>query len=1049
MGYIGLGMKNEKGDVLPDTVDFNFHIKPILSDRCFKCHGPDENARKADLRLDIEKSAFASLDSLSNRFAIVPGNITESMLVHRISSMDDDMIMPPPESNLSLSTTEIELIKKWIKQGAKWKRHWSLIPPVRPKLPKTKKRSWAQNEIDFFILDKMQDMKLDPAEPATREKLLRRITFDLTGLPPTLDEIENFVNDGRDDAFINIVEDLLSRPAYGERMASIWLDAARYADSHGYQDDRPRTMWPWRDWVIEAFNSNMPYDSFAIYQLSGDLLPDPSYFQTLATAFNRNHPITQEGGVVNEEYVTEYVADRTNTASTVFMGLTMECARCHDHKYDPILQKDYYELFAFFNDIDEKGQINYFDEAPFPHMKVENKQLENLQVFLKKKIKELDSLYSNLALTSTEIEKQNEILEDGIKPESIEDESHYFSLDVVNGLITKDDNNIDHQAEMNTGLQKELQPAVARIGKSGNGLQFDGHNFLNLGDIGDYEWYNPFSFGCWIKPSKRRSKDQGILVRRNGEQKRGGYEFALTRKGTLKMSLIHDQNVDKAAVETTTNINPQKWTHVFVTYDGSGKAGGINLFIDGRRQRKTILTDNLSNKSILTGNDLLAGNWTHRNRNRKEIEGFKYGIIDEIRIFDRQLSQLEVAAISQIQRSFNDELIREHLILKHSARADSIKNELLFARRDLQPIPSIMIMEAMDTLKKTFVLERGAYDAYGDEVQASPPESVMSFNPEFPKNRLGLAQWMTHPDHPLTARVMVNRLWQMMMGAGIVTTPEDFGNQGALPSHPDLLDWLAIEFVESGWDIKAMIKKIALSSTYQQSAVIDEKKQLIDPQNVYLSRGPNRRLTAEMLRDNALMVSELLHDSIGGKWVKPHQPKGLWKELANQIGENKYRPGQRNELYRRSLYTYWKRTIPPPSMLTFDAAERAVCVVKRQATSTPLQSLILMNDPQFLETSKFLAVQMLTKSTEGNLMSGLIHGFQKVTSRMPSISELEILEEMLNNELEIFSNEPAKAEEYLNIGGKPVEKNFDKVELAAWTHLANTLINLDEAKMKS
>ncbi len=1041
--------KGDQSYELPDTVDFNFHIKPILSDRCFKCHGPDENARKADLRLDIPEEAFASLDSLGNQFAIDPGNISKSVLVHRISSLDEEKVMPPPESNLSLTAFEIELIKKWIRQGAQWKKHWSFIPPVSQIIPKVKKKSWPENEIDYFILKKLEEQKLQPAKQASKEKLLRRISFDLTGLPPTLDEIEHFIRDDSEDAYAKVIDELLSRPAYGERMASIWLDAARYADSHGYQDDRPRTMWPWRDWVIDAFNSNMSYDSFIVHQLGGDLLPDPGYFQKLATAFNRNHPITQEGGVVNEEYVTEYVADRTNTASTVFMGLTMECARCHDHKYDPIQQKDYYRLFAFFNDIDEKGQINYFDEAPKPNMKVEDAELEQLRNFLEDKIKELESTYSYLNTSSDHPNQSNHPDQGQINIQLEKDVQHSFLLDEVQGLSTVDNENINHRAEMNTGLQSELVAATARPGRFNTGLQFDGHNFLNLGDIGDFEWYHTFSLGCWIKPNNHRKKDQGILVRRNGEQKRGGYELAITTSGKLRMSLVHNQNEEKVVVESRTAISPQTWHHVFVTYDGSGRAAGLNLFINGRLQNKLIKADQLDTKSILTGNDLLAGNWTHRNRIREDIEGFKNGFIDEIKIFHRQLSQFEVASLAKIQIDRSTDLQKEYANLTQSSYADSLRAELFFARRDLQPVPSIMIMESMDTLKKTYVLDRGAYDAPAEEVEAMPPESIMPFDLSLSKNRLGLAQWLTHPDHPLTARVMVNRLWQLMFGSGIVSTPEDFGNQGALPSHPELLDWLALEFIKSDWNIKYILKKMALSSTYRQSAFIDEQKLLKDPQNVYLSRGPNKKLTAEMMRDNALAVSGLLHDSVGGKWVKPYQPRGLWKELANQIGENKYRPGVKNELYRRSLYTYWKRTIPPPTMLTFDASERAVCVVKRQDTSTPLQSLILLNDPQYLEASKFLAAQMLEYVGQGDIRTGLSHGFEKVTSRTPAMKELDILEEMLNEEIDLFSKEPDKAKAYLSVGEKPLDKKYDEIKLAAWTHVANTLINLDEAKMKS
>ncbi len=1049
---------------LPKKVDFNFHIKPILSDRCFACHGPDEKSRKGDLRLDIEAGAFAMLDSSEQRYAIIPGNLKNSTLVHRITTTDPELVMPPPESNLNLSEYEIALLKKWIDQGAEWKDHWAFIPPAKPQLPEVGQADWPLNGIDHFILNKLEQEGLQPEEAADREKWLRRVSFDLTGLPPDIQDIEDFLEDNSEDAFEKTVDRLLSSPAYGERMTSIWLDVARYADSHGSPDDRPRTMWPWRDWVIEAFNTNMPYDSFVVYQLAGDLLPQPTYDQKLATGFNRNHAITQEGGVVNEEYVTEYVADRTNTAGAAFLGLTMECARCHDHKYDPISQKDYYSLFAFFNGIDEKGQINYFNEAPYPNMKVEDAELEALVAFLDTSIAQLEAKDSMQYLANNQAFRQwlagdkLELEGDGRLQDQL---LSYHRLESVELLKTRDEVAPDRPGRMNTGLLGELMPPALIAGYEGKALEFDGSNFLNLGDVGDFNWYDPFSLGAWIEAPPGREKAAGLLVRRNGEQKRGGYELALTKEGFLRLSLIHDQGGEKIIVQTRARVPNQRWTHVWATYNGSGKANGITLYLNGEARPIQILEDKLARKSILNGNDLLAGNWTHRKKIRGDIHGFAGGKLDEIRVYAREVSPLEVLTIAG--KTFSDryrqltpasrklaeqQVLLPHYLLNVSEDHQHLRDRLYGHRERVQPIPDIMIMEEMDTVRETFILARGAYDAPTEKVAPTPPVAVMDFDTENPRNRLGLARWITDPGNPLTARVFVNRLWQQMFGKGIVSTSEDFGSQGALPTHPELLDWLAVDFVESGWDIKGLLRKIALSATYRQSARISPKKQKRDSENLLLARGPNQRLSAEMVRDNALAVSGLLVDSIGGKWVKPYQPAGIWKELANQIGENKYRASRGSGLHRRSLYSYWKRTIPPPTMLTFDASERAVCIVKRQSTSTPLQSLVLLNDPQYVEASRVLATRML-KESAGDVRKGIEFGFRTVTSRLPREEEIEILSQLLEEELHSFGDDPQRVSSFLNIGAIHPDMDIKASDLAAWTMVANTLLNLDEAKMKS
>lgn len=740
----------ERAQAIPDKVDFNFHVKPILSDRCFKCHGPDEKVREGGLALHDKELAFSALGDDKSRYAIIPGDTEHSTLVQRIYAEDENDRMPPPESNLLLTEYEKAVLKKWIAQGAEWKEHWAFIPPARPAIPKVKDTSWPENEIDHFILANLESMGLSPSGREAKEKLIRRVSFDLTGLPPALAELEAFLADNSPDAFEKAVDRLLASNAYAERMALEWMDLARYADTHGYQDDFERIMWPWRDWVIHAYRQNMPYDEFVTWQLAGDLLPDATLEQVIATGFNRNHKITAEGGVIDEEYRTEYVADRAQTFATAFLGLTMECARCHDHKYDPISQKDYYSLFSFFNNIPEKGLIPSPTAIPEPYITLTRKQIE----------------------------------------ETV--------------------------------------------------------NFIN------------------------------------------------------------------------------------------------NL--------------------------------------------------------------------------------------------------------DSMPAIPLMVMKEMDTPRPTFVLQRGQYDRPGDEVQPATPRAILPMGKEQRKDRLGLARWLFDEKNPLTARVAVNRLWQQLFGKGIVATSFDFGNQGALPSHPELLDFLSIKFREEGWDTKAMLKYIVLSSTYQQSAAVSEKLLEIDPENRWLARAPRRRLKAEMLRDQALKVSGLLNEAVGGPSVKPYQPAGIWEETTGGGGGStaKYVQDTGDKLYRRSLYTFWKRTVPPPSMMAFDAPSRDLCTVKRQETNTPLQALVLLNDPQAVEAARMLAHQAIDSA--GEEVSGRIaYIFRLATSRTPRPEELELLVKYFEEERMRFAGQPEKAGQYLRVGEYTLQTKMDAAELAAYAVVANAILNLDEA----
>ena len=736
-------------NTIPEVVDFNFHVKPILSDRCFKCHGPDENSREGDLAFHEEEFAFIALGENKDRYAILAGHPDSSTIVSRMYTEDPDDVMPPPESNLTLTDYEKEIITKWIEQGAVWKEHWSLITPLKADPPEVTNKEWAKNEIDQFVLSKLEKRDINPNDKADKRRLLRRASFDLTGLAPSKTQIESFLTDESEDAFEKQIDQLLASTSYAERMSADWMDLARYADTHGYQDDFERFNWPWRDWVIHAFDTNMPYDDFVTWQIAGDLLPDASLEQKIATAFNRNHKITQEGGVIPEEYRVEYVADRTNTFGMAFIGLSMECARCHDHKYDPISQKNYFELYSFFNNVPEEGLIPEYGAIPEPYV---------------------------------------------------------------------------------TLTQEDMQHTL---------------DFIN-------------------------------------------------------------------AVDTITEV-------------------------------------------------------------------------------------------------------------------------------------PVLIMGDRKDVRQNYILSRGQYDLPTEEVFPSTPESILPFTDAFDKNRLGLSKWLFDKENPLTSRVAVNRLWQQLFGNGIVKTSYDFGNQGTLPTHPELLDYLAVKYREEGWNTKVMLKYIMMSATYQQSATVTQELLEIDPENLLLARAPRTRLQSEMIRDHALDISNLLVDQVGGPSVKPYQPGGLWAETTGGGGGStaKYVEDTGEGLYRRSLYTFWKRTVPPPSMMTFDSATRDLCSVKRQNTSTPLQALVMMNDPQIVEASRMLAYRSIEEA-ESSAEGRIAFMFELATSRKPEKEEVEIIKSLFDQERDRYESSPADADQFLSVGNFAMEPILKPTEFAAYASIASAILNLDE-----
>lgn len=740
---------------IPKIVDYNFDVRPILSDKCFNCHGPDANKRAAELRLDMEEGAYKALKDDINKYVIVSGNPHESEVFLRITSEDTSKVMPPAESNLKLTKYEINIIEKWIKQGAKYESHWAFTLPEKPELPEVNNTDWVVNDIDYFMLNKMESSGLQPNHRAKKEHLLKRVTFDLTGLPPSIELQNEFLNDTSDNAYEHVVDKLLASKHYGEKMANHWLDVARYADSHGYQDDGGRTMWPWRDWVIHAYNENYPYDKFVTWQLGGDLLPDKNIETVLATGFNRNHKITQEGGVIDEEYRIEYVTDRTNTFGKAFLGLTYECAKCHDHKYDPISQKDYFKTFAFFDKVPEKG------------------------------------------LTST------------------------------------------------IGANVMADP--------------------------------PF-------------------------------------------------------IELTTR------------------------------------------------------------------------------------------------------LINDSLPFINKRSTDNVR---------------VMVMKDSIDIRTTHVLDRGVYDGKGEIVDFDTPEAILKFDKnKFQPNRLGLAKWLFDPKNPLTSRVYVNRVWQDIFGRGIVNTSGDFGMQGDLPSHFDLLNWLAVDFQEHGWDIKRLVKQMVTSATYRQSTKVDSKKLSMDPENVYLSRMPRTRLNAEMIRDHVLKTSGLLNMEIGGPSVKPYQPDDLWAAASSSRGLlMRYVQDHGDKLYRRGIYTFVKRTVLPPVQMTFDATSRDQCEVKRHRTSTPLQALIMLNSPTVLESSRVLSERL--NSQDSSIEEKIEKAFELILCRKIRPKEKTILLNYYNEQKELFNVNPSNAKTFIEVGEYPISEERNDVKVASLMQIIHTLYNMEETIMKS
>ena len=1012
-------------------VDFTTQIRPLLSDRCFRCHGPDPGKREAKLRLDTPEGVRKALD---DGWAIVsPGRPDRSELIRRILlPPDDDDMMPPVDSHLSLSDGEKALLRRWVEEGADYRPHWSFVPVRAPAVPAAPADA---NPIDAFIARRLAEAGLRPNPEAARETWIRRAALTLTGLPPTVDEIDAFLADTSKDAFARVVDRYLASPAYGERMAVDWLDLARYADTYGYQADVDRDMSPYRDWVIRAFNDNLPYDRFLTWQLAGDLLPGATRDQRIATAFNRLHRQTNEGGSVEEEFRTEYVADRVNTFGTAMLGLTLECARCHDHKFDPITQRDYFSLFAFFNSIDESGLYSHFTNAtPTPSLLLWPSAKAAERDAVAARIAELETRLAALARAAREPFAR--WVARGPRIPAPSPVAHLTFDAVADG--TMPDLVAAKPAKMHDHPELVREPGA----NSDGALRFSGDNSVVHPGAPIFRRTDPFSLAIRLKPTEAQAR--AVVVHQSRawtDAGSRGYELTLDH-GRPFFGLIHFWPGNAIAVRARQALPLGTWSRLTVTYDGSSRAAGIRLYVDGApipveviRDRLTkdityrpTAGDNTSETPVLT----LAG--------RFRDSGFKQGLIDDLQVFDVELTAAEVAAGQPHDDAdgLGHFLAREHQPYRDAA--DALRRLRQQSSELVADVPEIMVMEELPTPRPTHLLARGSYDAPGERVERDTPASLPPFPADQPRNRLGLARWLTSLTHPLAARVVVNRVWKMHFGRGLVATPEDFGSQGRLPTHPELLDWLAARFVRDGWDLKALHRRIVLSAAFRQSATPTADALARDPDNQRLSRFPRMRLPAEQVRDGALAASGLLNRTIGGPSVKPYQPAGLWE----QSGTGKtYTQDTGAKLYRRSLYTFWRRTAPPPSMTAFDGITREVCVARRETTVTPLQSLVLLNDPQFVEASRRLAERLLAQHPAD---AGTRHraAYRALVGRAPDETEAGILARLFEEQRAWFAAHPADALQYVRVGEAQVDPALPPAELAATTAVVNAIVNFDE-----
>lgn len=1053
-----------------DMVEYARDVRPILADKCFACHGPDGNTRAADLRLDQFDAAVAG-------GAIVAGDPDASELIARIHLDDDDPgLMPPKTSHKSLSADERELLRQWIQQGAKYQSHWAFAAPTKPMLPRVQNEAWVTNAIDRFVLAELESRGLQPNGPAEPAVLARRLALDITGLPPKPEDVQSFVANPTPAAYEALVDKYLASPMWGEHRGRYWLDLARYADTHGIHFDNYREIWAYRDWVIDAFNQNMPFDQFTIEQLAGDLLPQPSLDQQIATGFSRCNITTNEGGVIEEEYRVLYSVDRTETMAQTWMGLTVGCAVCHDHKFDPITQVDFYQLAAFFNNTTQPvmdGNIANTPPTIFVPRKSERGRWDEVQV-------QLADSRRKLAERRTEVSAS---LDQWLRrPESVEQ------------LIGTSSESLEQDLEFRiptgpTSAQipwRKTQDGVVATTLAGNpdanypwalrSEQFVTSDLPRLPGVGDLEGDRPFSLTAWIRFNGNSNSGALLSKMADGAGYRGWDLWS--EGGRIGMHLIHQWPSNAVKVVTNDPLPSDQWHHVAITYDGSQKAAGMKIYIAGRPVATSTQSDNL-NATIRNDLDLIL---FQRHGGRV----LDRSSLDDFRLYTRQINTQEIHDLAQqkqidslragltASKAADQPLLegdlRELALNRYLTRLDTEHQQLTTEIAQLETeekqlrqrgTMAQVMHERTDQSPTAYVLHRGEYEQRREQVSANTPAMLPAMPEQWPKNRLGLAQWLVAPEHPLTARVTVNQFWQSVFGQGLVASSGDFGLTGALPSHPELLDHLAIQFREEGWNVKAFFKQLYLSSTYRQSAQVSDEKLAADPDNIWLSRGPRFRMDAEMVRDYALAASGIMVSEIGGPSVRPYQPPGVWEAVA-MIGSNTrdYVEDRGPGLYRRSMYTIWKRSAPPAVMDVFNAPSREACTVRRERTNTPLQALASLNDPQMIEAARHLATEIMRmeqkpvslRSDDSNSPSlvdqQLRAAVWRVVCREVRDDEQVILRASLAHLKDYYAANPEMAEALNKVGFQAAAADLDAPSLAAWTMLINQLLNLDEVVNK-
>ncbi len=1035
-----------------ESLEYNRDIRPILADNCFACHGADSAARQADLRLDQRDVAMEF-------GAIFPGKPDESELITRIFEDDPEFVMPPRETKKSLTERQKELLKRWITEGAEYQPHWSFIAPQESQPPAVKNNTWAKNEIDRFVLAKLEAKGLSPAAEAPPYVLFRRLHLDITGLPPSPENVAAFVNDYKqrgDDALSEWIDRLMQSPAWGEQRARYWLDAARYADTHGLHFDNYREMWPYRDWVIRAFNANQPFDQFTVEQIAGDLLPSPTDDQLVATGFQRCNITTNEGGTIDEENLANYAADRVQTFGWVYLGLTTNCCQCHDHKFDPLTMKDYYSLAAFFRNTTQPPKDGNVKDGRGAVLMVPN--IADRPRW--------DALPGEIAaaVTKRDERKQNargdfEKWLASAKPELSDQNLSSEELLVHAPLNEGAGNEVANACKPTETFKAVGEVTWVADGKLGPAPVMKAGGTFDLGALGDFEKNQKFSHGAWVQAG-RNGVFGAILARMDEKVAYRGWDL-WQNDSSVSVHII-DEWPGNAIKVTTQNavLKPGTWQHVFMTYDGSGQPGGVKVYVDGKEEQLKTETNTLKpNASIRTNTPLRIGQRSH-------TQVFDGGAIQDVRVYSRALSAAEVKAIAEFhllqsivataagkRTPQQQAALFEHYLVTQDAEYPTLVKAAANLEAERETIRSRGAIthiqeERKDSPAMAHMLMRGEYDRPGEKVPAAPPASLHPMLKGAPANRLGLAQWVVDPANPLTARVTVNRFWQQLFGRGIVVTSEDFGVMGTLPSHPELLDWLAVEFRESGWDVKNFFKLMLMSATYRQDAAATSAKLEKDLDNILLSRGPRFRMDAEMVRDCALAVSGLISSKIYGPSVKPYQPEGIWDVVGLPGGDTRsYVQGKSEDLYRRTLYSFWKRMAPPPDLDAFNAPSREVCTVRRERTNTPLQALVTLNDPQYVEAARHLAQQAL-KACGGDDAKAVDYIAQHVLCRSMNAPEQAIVLADKGEFLAYYQSQPEDAKSLISVGESKADQTLDASALAAWTLVCNQVMNLDEALNK-